>query len=208
MPRRNPARELKGKGIPSRHRRDAAAITRLFEDATSALGPLVGLVNAAGIVGPSVRIDEVNEVDLARLYAVNTIGPILACKEAVLRLSTSHGGNGGSIVNFSSVSARLGGLPGLVAYATSKAAIENFTVGLAKEVGPEGIRVNALAPGMIETDMTSGPLGDHGFRKHIQEMTPLRRIGTPDEVAEAVAWLMSPAAQFVTGSTVTVSGGV
>lgn len=187
---------------------DASAITELFEEATAALGPLAGLVNNAGIVGPAVRVDEIEQADLAQLYAVNTIGPILACKEAALRLSTKHGGQGGSIVNLSSVGARLGGLPGLVVYATSKAAIENFTVGFAKEVGPEGIRVNAIAPGMIETDMTSGPLSDPHFREHIQEMTPIRRVGTPDEVAEAVAWLMSPAARFVSGGTVTVSGGI
>lgn len=187
---------------------DASAITEMFEEATAALGPLAGLVNNAGIVGPAVRVDEIEQADLAQLYAVNTIGPILACKEAALRLSTKHGGQGGSIVNLSSVGARLGGLPGLVVYATSKAAIENFTVGFAKEVGPEGIRVNAIAPGMIETDMTSGPLADPHFREHIQEMTPIRRVGTPDEVAEAVAWLMSPAARFVSGSTVTVSGGI
>ncbi len=166
------------------------------------------MVNNAGIVGPAVRVDAIEQTDLARLYAVNAIGPILACKEAALRLSTKHGGQGGSIVNLSSVGARLGGLPGLVVYATSKAAVENFTIGFAKEVGPEGIRVNAIAPGMIETDMTSGPLSDPHFRDHIMGMTPLRRVGTPDEVAEAVSWLMSPAARFVSGSTVTVSGGI
>lgn len=187
---------------------DAAAITRLFEQAIAALGPLAGLVNNAGIVGPAVRVDEIEEEDLSRLYAVNTVGPILACKEATLRLSTKHGGSGGSIVNVSSVGARLGGLPGLVVYSTSKAAIENFTVGFAREVGPEGVRVNAVAPGMIETDMTSGPLGNADFRQQIEHMTPLRRVGTPDEVAGAVAWLMSPASQFVSGSTVTVSGGI
>ena len=135
------------------------------------------------------------------------IATILACKEAVLRLSTRHGGSGGAIVNLSSIAARLGGLPGLAPYAATKGAIESFTKGLATEVGPEGIRVNAVAPGMIDTDMTRGPLSQPSARERIEAMTPLRRIGAPDEIAEAVAWLISPAAKFVTGTVLTVSGG-
>lgn len=187
---------------------DASSLKKLFDDATGALGPLIGLVNNAGITGPSVRVDEIDAADLTRLYAVNAVGLILACKEATLRLSTKHGGSGGTIVNISSVGARLGGLPGLVVYSTSKAAVENFTKGFATEVGPEGIRVNAIAPGMVETDMTRGPLANDAFRGHIMDMTPLRRIGTPDEVADVVAWLMSDGSRFISGSTVTVSGGI
>jgi NAD(P)-dependent dehydrogenase (short-subunit alcohol dehydrogenase family) len=172
---------------------DAAQLHRLFDQATKALGPLAGLVN--------------NAAELAQLFAINVIGTILACKEAVLRLSTKHGGSGGAIVNISSIAARLGGLPGLASYAASKGAVESFTKGLATEVGPEGIRVNAVAPGFTATDLTSDQIAQPGFRERIEGMTPLRRVGAPEEIAEAAAWLISPAAGFVTGSVVTVSGG-
>jgi NAD(P)-dependent dehydrogenase (short-subunit alcohol dehydrogenase family) len=144
---------------------------------------------------------------LTHLFAINVVATILACKEAALRLSTSRGGKGGAIVNLSSIAARLGGLPGLAAYAASKGAIESLTRGLANELGPEGIRVNAVAPGMIETDMARPVLADPAAREHIVAATPLRRIGAPEEIAEAVAWLMSPSSSFVTGTIITASGG-
>ena len=186
---------------------DAAQLPRLFEEATKALGPLAGLVNNAGVTGRFATTDQREGAELTQLFAINVIGTILACKEAVLRLSTRRGGSGGSIVNISSIAARLGGLPGLAAYAATKGAVESFTKGLATEVGPEGVRVNAVAPGFTATDMTRDQLAQASFRERIEGMTPLRRVGAPEEIAEAAAWLISPAAAFVTGSVVTVSGG-
>jgi NAD(P)-dependent dehydrogenase (short-subunit alcohol dehydrogenase family) len=186
---------------------DPAALAGLFDKATKALGPLAGLVNNAGVGGRFARVEEQDAEALTRLFAVNVTATILACKEAVLRMSTQHGGRGGAIVNISSIAARNGGRPRLVPYAATKGAIESFTRGLANEVGPDGIRVNAVAPGMIETDLSQPLLSQAAARQEIEAMTPLRRIGAPDEIAEAVAWLISPAARFVTGAVLTVSGG-
>ena len=186
---------------------DAGQVPRLFEQATKALGPLAGLVNNAGVTGRFATTDEREAAELTQLFRVNVLGTILACKEAVLRLSTRHGGGGGSIVNISSIAARTGGLPGLASYAASKGAVDSFTKGLATEVGPEGVRVNAVAPGFTATDMNRDQIAQPGFRERIEGTTPLRRIGAPEEIAKAAAWLISPAAAFVTGSVVTVSGG-
>ena len=186
---------------------DPAQLPRLFDQATKALGPLAGLVNNAGSTGRFATTDKQEAEALTQLFQINVIGTILACKEAVLRLSTKHGGSGGSIVNISSIAARLGGLPGLASYAATKGAVESFTKGLATEVGPEGIRANVVAPGFTATDMTGDQIAQPGFRERIEGMTPLRRVGAPEEIAEAAAWLISPASAFVTGSVVTVSGG-
>jgi NAD(P)-dependent dehydrogenase (short-subunit alcohol dehydrogenase family) len=186
---------------------DADQLHRMFEQATKALGPLAGLVNNAGVAGAAITTDQREAAELTQLFQINVIGTILACKEAVLRLSAKHGGSGGSIVNISSIAARLGGLPGLASYAATKGAVESFTKGLATEVGPEGIRVNAVAPGFTATDMTRDQLAQASFRERIEGMTPLRRVGAPEEIAEAAAWLISPTTAFVTGSVLTVSGG-
>jgi NAD(P)-dependent dehydrogenase (short-subunit alcohol dehydrogenase family) len=181
---------------------DAAAVERMFDDAERALGPLVGLVNNAGMIGRAARIDEQESGELARLFAVNVIGTMLCAKEAVRRLSTSHGGRGGSIVNISSVAARLGGLAGNVPYAATKGAIETFTRGLATEVAREGVRVNAVAPGMTATDMASEEM-----RAAALPGIPLGRVGAAEDIAEGVVWLMSPAAAYATGTVLTISGG-
>ena len=179
-----------------------ADVTRLFADAQAQLGPLYGLVNNAGILGGNSRLDELRADDLARVLAVNIVGSLLCAREAVRCLSTGHGGTGGAIVNMTSVASRLGGAGELVHYATTKGAIDTFTLGLAREVAGEGIRVNAVAPGVIDTEMNSSER-----QARILPTIPIRRVGTADEVAEAVAWLLNPAASYVTGTIVTVSGG-
>jgi NAD(P)-dependent dehydrogenase (short-subunit alcohol dehydrogenase family) len=181
---------------------DADAVKSLFEDAERALGALTGLVNNGAVTGRSARIDEQQASDLARLFAVNVIGSILCAKEAIGRLSTRHGGKGGAIVNISSVAARLGGFAGIVPYAATKGAIETFTKGLANEVAREGIRVNAVAPGMTATDMPTKEMIEGALPG-----IPMGRVGGPEEIAEGVAWLLSPAAGYVTGTVLTVSGG-
>jgi NAD(P)-dependent dehydrogenase (short-subunit alcohol dehydrogenase family) len=181
---------------------EEAQVTRLFEEAVRELGPLAGLVNNAGIGGPLARLDARDAAEMQRLIAVNVLGTMLCAREAVRRLSTRHGGKGGSIVNISSVAARLGGYAGLCIYGATKGAVETFTRGLANEVAREGIRVNAVAPGMTETDMLP-----QAMRDAAETGVPMGRVGTPDEIAEAIAFLISPASSYMTGSVVTVSGG-
>ena len=180
---------------------EEADVLRLFESA-AVLGPLRGLVNSAGIVGGSTRVADLDSAMLQRTFAVNVMGTIYCAREAVRRLSTARGGTGGAIVNFSSAAARLGGPGELVHYAASKGAIDSFTIGLGREVAAEGIRVNAIAPGLIETEMNAP---DRLAR--LVPTVPIRRAGQPEEVAEAAAWLLSDAASYVTGSILTVSGG-
>lgn len=181
---------------------DAAQVHALFESAEETLGRLHGLVANAGVLGDVRRVDEQTAEGLQRLFATNVLGPIVCAGEAIRRLSTRHGGNGGSIVLLSSVAARLGGLGGLVPYAATKGAIETFTRGVANEVAQEGIRVNAVAPGIVETDMITDAV-----RAAVPGIVPMQRLGQPGEIADAVAWLISAEASFVTGTTVTVSGG-
>ena len=177
-------------------------VETLFAAAQAQLGPLVGLVNNAGITGGGCRFEDLTTEALRRTIEVNVLGTVLAARAAVRVMSTRRGGNGGAIVNLSSVAARLGGPGEIVHYALSKGAIETFTIGLGREVAAEGIRVNAVAPGLIETEMNAPER-----LARLVPGTPIQRVGTADEIAEAGAWLLSPAASFVVGTTLTVSGG-
>jgi NAD(P)-dependent dehydrogenase (short-subunit alcohol dehydrogenase family) len=181
-------------------------VQRLFDEAEDALGPLSGLVNNAGIGGRLGRFDSVDPAELRRIFEVNVIGAMLCSQEAVRRMSTKHGGKGGTIVNVSSRAAALGGANEWVHYAASKGAIETLTRGLAREVAAEGIRVNAVAPGLIETEMHERA-GDPERLARMAPALPMRRPGKPEEVAETIVWLMSPASSYVTGTIIDVSGG-
>ncbi|HZH28546.1 MAG TPA: SDR family oxidoreductase [Azospirillaceae bacterium] len=182
-----------------------AGVRHLFAEADG-LGPLVALVNNGGITGPITRVDELAPEDLARVLAVNVAGPFLCAREAIRRMSTRRGGTGGVIVNVSSIAARLGGAGEWVHYAASKGAIDTFTAGLAREVAAEGIRVNAVAPGLIDTEIHAAA-GAPDRLERLAPSVPMGRAGTVEEVAETVMWLLSPAASYVTGAVVPVSGG-
>jgi NAD(P)-dependent dehydrogenase (short-subunit alcohol dehydrogenase family) len=181
-------------------------VVRLFATVDAELGRPTALVNNAGIIGPVGRVEDLDGAALKAVFELNVVGCFLCAREAIRRMSTRHGGQGGGIVNISSISARLGNANMWVHYAASKAALNAFTLGLAREVGPDGIRVNAVAPGLIDTEIHD-TAGGRGRFAAVAEDTPLRRIGAPEEVAETVLWLLSDAASFVTGTVVEVSGG-
>ena len=179
---------------------------RLFETVDHELGPVTALFNNAGIIHQAKLITEFELAELDRVWRVNISSQFLCAREAVKRMSTKHGGKGGAIVNMSSAGAYLGGPNGLLCYAASKGAIDTFTHGLALELGPHGIRVNAVRPGLIETGIHDAT-GEKDRIKKLVHLVPLGRSGQPDEVAEAVLWLLSPQASYVTDSLVDVGGG-
>ena len=181
-------------------------VIRLFETAERELGAITGLVNNAAITGGFARVEAVTGATLAQVMAVNVSGAILCAREAVRRMSTRLGGSGGAIVNISSRAARTGSAGEWVHYAASKGAIDSFTIGLAREVATEGIRVNAVAPGLIETGLHAAN-GAPDRLNRLAASIPMRRPGTALEVAEAVLWLLSSAASYTTGAILEVGGG-
>lgn len=185
---------------------DEAAVRALFSRVDAELGPLRGLVNNAGVVDIAQRVDEMSLARWQRMFAINVQGTFLCTREALRRMSTQHGGTGGSIVNLSSAAARLGSAGQYVDYAAAKAAIDTFTLGVAREVAHEGVRVNAVRPGIIDTDIhASGGQPDRVQRMAPQ--VPMQRAGTAEEVAQAVVWLLSDQASYTTGSVLDVAGG-
>ena len=173
--------------------------------AADELGPIRLLVNNAGIVDARTRVDEMTPTRLERMFAVNVLGAFLCAGEAVRRMSTKHGGDGGSIVNVSSIASRLGSPGEYVDYAASKAAVDTMTIGLAREVADEGIRVNVVRPGIVDTEIhASGGQPDRAQR--MASSIPMGRAGTAEEIAEAIAWLASPAASYVSGAVLDASG--
>ena len=181
-------------------------VRRMFEQVDRELGPLTALVNNAGVLETQMRVEAMDAARMQRVLATNVIGTLLCCREAVRRMSTRHGGTGGGIVNVSSVAARTGSPGEYVDYAASKGAVDSLTVGLAHEVAADGIRVNAVRPGFIYTDMHASG-GEPGRVDRVKAFVPLRRGGQPEEVAQAILWLLSDEASYTTGNFVDVAGG-
>jgi NAD(P)-dependent dehydrogenase (short-subunit alcohol dehydrogenase family) len=181
-------------------------IVRMFETVERALGPIKGLVNNAAVTGGFARVEDLSAEAIEKVFAINVAGAILCSREAVRRMSTKRGGSGGVIVNISSRAAHTGSPGEWVHYAASKGAIDSFTIGLAREVATEGIRVNAVAPGLVETGLHAAN-GEPGRLQRLMPSIPMQRAGRPHEVAEAVLWLLSPAASYTTGAILEVGGG-
>jgi NAD(P)-dependent dehydrogenase (short-subunit alcohol dehydrogenase family) len=185
---------------------DEAQVLRMFEHIDAKFGRLSGLVNNAGVVDVTARLDEMSVARWKRMFDINVIGSMVCAREAVRRMSTKHGGEGGSIVNVSSAASRLGSPGQYVDYAAAKGAIDAFTIGLAKEVAAEGVRVNAVRPGLIETEIhASGGLPNRV--KELQHLVPVGRGGTAEEVAQGIVWLLSDSASYTTMSFLDISGG-
>ena len=183
-----------------------ADVCRLFEEMDRSLGILTALVNNAGILEPQMRVDTVTAERLNRIFTTNIAGAFLCAREAVRRMSTAHGGRGGAIVNVSSGAARLGAPGEYVDYAASKGAVDTLTVGLAREVAEEGIRVNAVRPGFIYTEIHASG-GEPARVDRVKALVPMKRGGSADEVARAILWLLSDEASYSTGTFIDVSGG-
>lgn len=185
---------------------DEQQVLRMFGEIDARLGRVTDLVNNAGVVDVSERVEQMSGARLQRIFGINVIGSFLCAREAVRRMSTRHGGPGGAIVNVSSAAARLGSPNEYVDYAAAKGAIDVFTIGLAKEVAPDGIRVNAVRPGLIDTGIHASG-GNPDRVQRLAHQVPMQRGGSADEVAQAIVWLLSPQASYTTMSLLDVSGG-
>jgi NAD(P)-dependent dehydrogenase (short-subunit alcohol dehydrogenase family) len=183
-----------------------ADVAALFERCEAALGQPTALVNNAGVLETQLRLEQMSLERWQRVFATNVFGAFLCAREAVRRMSTRHGGSGGSIVNVSSAAARLGSPHEYIDYAASKGALDTLTLGLAKEVAEEGIRVNAVRPGFIYTEMHASG-GEPGRVERVKSQVPMQRGGMPEEVAQAILWLLSSEASFTTGTFIDVTGG-
>ena len=183
-----------------------ADVVRLFATVDAELGTLAALVNNAGVLERQMRVDEMDAARLNRILTANVTSAFLCAKEAIRRMSTAYGGRGGAIVNLSSAAARLGAPGEYVDYAASKGAIDTFTLGLAREVAAEGIRVNAVRPGVIYTDIHARG-GEPGRVDRIRDSVPMKRGGHPEEVANAILWLLADEASYTTGAFIDVTGG-
>lgn len=181
-------------------------VVNLFRQIDARFGPLTALVNNAGILETQMRVESIDAARIQRIFATNVVGSMLCAREAIHRMSTKRGGPGGAIVNVSSMAARLGSPNEYVDYAASKGAIDTFTLGLAREVANEGIRVNAVRPGLIDTDMHASG-GEPGRIERLKSSVPMQRGGSAAEVAHAILWLLSDEASYTTGTFIDISGG-
>lgn len=185
---------------------EESQVLAMFEKVDAKLGRLTALVNNAGVVDQTSRVDGMSVARLKRMFDINVIGTMVCAREAVKRMSTRYGGAGGAIVNVSSAAARLGSPGQYVDYAAAKGAVDVFTIGLAKEVAAEGIRVNAVRPGIIETDIhASGGLPDRA--RDLAPQVPMQRAGSADEVAQSIVWLLGDASSYTTGALLDIAGG-